>query len=109
MAIFTLSHGSRRESEPAPRPANVLLVAIDTALDVFTVTQCESVEFVQDTLFGIARTAARVGYDDDVADALAKALRWTCECDRTVPTSGLIDALLDLRSAATREKVLLPA
>jgi hypothetical protein len=109
MAIFTLSHGSRRESEPAPRPANALLLAIDTALDVFTTAQRESADFVQDTLFGIARTAARTGYDDQVADALARALRWTCACERTVPTAGLVDALLDLRIAAARELELVPA
>ena len=34
-------------------------VAIDTALDVFTSAQWESTDFVQDTLFGIAKTAAR--------------------------------------------------
>ena len=105
MAIFT-SHGSRRESAPPPPATNALVVAIDTALDVFTAVQWEAAGFVQDTLFGIARTAGRVGYDTDIADALASALRWTCQYDRTVPTSGLIDLLLDMRTAAERERIL---
>jgi hypothetical protein len=108
MAIFTLTHGSRRESTSAAHP-NALVVAIDTALDVFTSSQWERAAFVQDTLFALAKTAARVGYDDDMAVALASALEWACAYERTVPTDGLIDLLLDLRNAASREMVMVPA
>jgi hypothetical protein len=105
MPIFT-PHGSRRQSPPYSRPTNALVVAVDTALDVFTTVQWEDAGFVQDTLFGIAQTAVRTGCDDDVADAMANALRWTCGYERTVPTSGLVDLLLDMRTAASRDRVM---
>jgi hypothetical protein len=109
MAIFTLTHGSRREAARDPHPSSALVVAIDTALDVFTTAQWEGADFVQDTLFGIAKTAARVGYDDAIAEALSRALLFVCDCERTVPTSGLIDLLLELRTAVEREAVMVPA